>query len=56
MSNDDVPDPGSNEAIEQGCTCPTLENEHGQGVKGNGELFYKSEACPLHGRETIAGP
>ena len=38
--------PGSDEAIEQGCTCPVLDNHHGAGTpKG---LFWISAGCPIH--------
>lgn len=29
---DDVPNPGSDEAIDRGCTCPILDNAHGAGI------------------------
>lgn len=43
--------PGSDEAIREGCTCPVLDNAHGRGFTGpEGEqLFWMSEGCPLHG-------
>jgi len=45
--------PGSDEAIEQGCTCPVLDNGHGKGVGGNGEKFgwWITADCPLHGKK-----
>lgn len=44
-----VPNPGSNEAIQQGCTCPVLDNYHGQGFPYDGEIvFWYTEGCPLH--------
>jgi len=46
------PLPGSNEAIDAGCTCPVLDNGHGRGYLGNGEKYgwVLSEDCPLHGQ------
>lgn len=41
------PNPGSDAAIKKGCTCPTLDNNHGLG-RGDG-LFYIEPACKLHG-------
>ena len=38
--------PGSDEALEHGCRCPVLDNEHGKGVNGN---YWINESCPLHG-------
>lgn len=29
-----IPNPGSNEAIDLGCTCPVLDNCRGKGVRG----------------------
>lgn len=39
--------PGSEEAIEAGCECPVIDNEHGKGV-GDG-LYWMNGGCPLHG-------
>ena len=44
----EVPNPGSDEAIAQGCVCPVLDNAHGKGT-GDG-LFWVNEDCPVHGR------
>ncbi len=49
-----VPNPGSDEALDQGCLCPVIDNHHGQGFpypdgKGGYETaFYYIEWCPLH--------
>jgi len=40
-----TPNPGSDAALDQGCTCPVLENGHG---RGNGPFWF-NESCPLHG-------
>jgi hypothetical protein len=47
----DTPNPGSDEAITQGCTCPVLDNGHGCGrVDANGQpMFWINFKCPLHG-------
>ena len=47
-----TPNPGSDAAIKQGCTCPVLDNCHGKGVGRNGEKhgWWITEGCPLHGR------
>lgn len=49
------PNPGSDEAIEQGCKCPVMDNNRGKGLpwpNGNGgydTAFWMSADCPLHG-------
>lgn len=47
-----MPRPGSDEAIEQGCKCPVLDNNYGDGayVGTDGEaVFWISGLCPIHG-------
>uniref|UniRef100_A0A6M3LNG2 Uncharacterized protein n=1 Tax=viral metagenome TaxID=1070528 RepID=A0A6M3LNG2_9ZZZZ len=45
--------PGSDEAIEAGCSCAVLDNEHGAGCGWTGEngqpLFWITSNCPIHG-------
>lgn len=44
--------PGSEEAIKLGCTCPILDNCHGKGRYCNGEDFgwWISGDCEIHGK------
>lgn len=44
-----IPNPGSNEAVEKGCTCPVLDNAHGKGARGDPDLFWINKDCPIHG-------
>ena len=46
------PNPGSDEAIRMGCTCPVLDNCHGRGEGpfGNGN-FWINLGCPIHGKQ-----
>lgn len=52
----DKPNPGSDEAIKMGCTCPVLDNAHGGGDSvfgytdndGN-PCFWINAKCPIHG-------
>lgn len=48
--NTQTPNPGSPEAVEQGCTCPVYDNAHGRGFGGDGEQWgwWITEKCPLH--------
>lgn len=43
------PNPGSAEAIEQGCICPVMDNNNGAGIIMDGEqVFWYTEGCPVH--------
>ena len=55
-----TPPPGSDDAIERGCTCPVVDNGHGRGAmlpapetarhpRQAEPLYWVSETCPLHG-------
>jgi len=44
-----IPNPGSDEAIRQGCSCPVMDNCHGWGTLMYGEgTFWFDPKCPLH--------
>ena len=49
-----IPNPGSDEALAQGCTCPVLDNNHGAGEPGflgiplGGTSFWMTDGCPVH--------
>ena len=49
--------PGSDEAIAAGCTCPVMDNGHGRGLLGGVTdeqglvMFVITLDCPLHGRK-----
>lgn len=43
------PNPGTVEAINAGCVCPVIDNNHGKGVIINGNTcFWLIENCPIH--------
>ena len=48
---DDVPNPGSDAAIERGCTCPRMDNGRGMGIPltEDSVVFWIDGDCPLHG-------
>ena len=44
-----IPNPGSDEALYQGCICPVLDNYHGEGWFSYGKhQFWVAIDCPLH--------
>jgi hypothetical protein len=47
------PNPGSFEAVEQGCMCPMVDNNYGRGngLKDGYPVFVVYEDCPLHGEK-----
>lgn len=47
---DDLPNPGTKEALDLGCTCPVIDNHYGHGVPTlHGEpSFWYTEGCPVH--------
>lgn len=46
--------PGSVEAVFNGCTCPILDNCHGEGYHGQAGVFIYTSKCPVHDEERIA--
>ena len=48
---DKIPNPGSDRAVEMGCTCPVLDNARGKGYMGTGVFWYNVN-CPLHSTKT----
>lgn len=49
LTKEEIPHPGSEEAIKMGCACPVLDNHHGQGFTMNGKTcFWITEGCPIH--------
>ena len=41
--------PGTPEALALGCTCPMIDNHHGQGAPSRkGRVWWVNEGCPLH--------
>lgn len=42
------PNPGSDDAIEMGCTCPILDNGHGRGSYYGKDVFIYADGCPVH--------
>ncbi len=43
-----VPNPGSDLAVERGCTCAVLDNCHGRFAPWPPDGWWVTEGCPLH--------
>lgn len=43
-----IPNPGSSDALKQGCTCAVLDNGHGDQALGDIRGFWITGGCPLH--------
>ena len=47
-----IPNPGSKEAEDRGCTCPVMDNHYGEGIRiGEEVVFWRTQGCPLHDPE-----
>lgn len=44
----DMPNPGSEAALDRGCICAVLDNGHGAGYMGQPGIFVVTAGCPLH--------
>jgi hypothetical protein len=53
ISEDEIPNPGSDAALKLGCTCPVLDNSHGWGYLGKKDQFVVKHDCPLHGTNPL---
>lgn len=49
ITSETKPNPGSDEAISAGCTCPVIDNAHGKGFRGRSGEFVMFDDCPIHG-------
>lgn len=43
-----LPNPGSDEAVKQGCTCPVVDNNRGLVPPVPPHNWWISEDCPMH--------
>ena len=56
---EEKPNPGSDEALDEGCTCPVMDNRYGDGARVDPKtgkvMFWYTEGCPVHSvREVVA--
>ncbi len=49
--NINKPNPGSKQAIKQGCICAVLDNCRGADWFGKAHGFYVTVGCPIHDPE-----
>jgi len=42
------PNPGSQEALDQGCICAVLDNNHGKFAPWPPDDWWITEGCPVH--------
>lgn len=53
------PYPGSQEAVDQGCKCPVMDNFYGKGIPVKDDkdnvrtAYWMSADCPLHGVQEL---
>lgn len=48
------PNPGSERARANGCTCPVADNHGGRGIPyPDGARFYVSASCKMHGADAM---
>lgn len=44
----EIPNPGSLAAQRLGCTCPVLDNNHGEFPPWPPDGWWTDESCPIH--------
>ena len=44
----EIPNPGSQEAKDQGCICAVLDNNHGKTAPWPPDGWWITEGCPVH--------
>lgn len=43
-----LPNPGSEEAVQAGCTCPVLDNNYGESPPWPPNGWWYNGECPVH--------
>lgn len=50
MTDSIMHNPGSELAVEHGCTCPVVDNNYGAGILfGSDPIYWIDASCKLHG-------
>ncbi len=51
-----IPNPGSEEAVAMGCSCPIIDNHYGEGIRYSAvPCFWINADCLLHGFYNLQG-
>lgn len=48
------PNPGSDEALIEGCRCAVMDNNHGKRAPWPPDGWWITEGCPVHASGTTA--
>lgn len=53
-----IPNPGSEEALNDGCVCPVIDNHYGKGFSYENDdtpHFWYTGGCPVHNPDNKYG-
>ena len=53
MSERDKPNPGSDAALDMGCTCAVMDNCHGKWAPWPPDGWWITQGCPVHDTPTL---
>lgn len=57
-----APNPGTAQAVAQGCTCPVVDNQKGEGIPAFGDdgkpvrYWWYDTSCPVHSERWVFLP
>lgn len=49
MWTKNAPNPGSDEALDSGCQCAVMDNNHGRRAPYPPDGWWITASCPMHG-------
>ena len=52
----ETPNPGSDEALDQGCLCAVIDNHHGRSAPWPPDGWWITEGCPVHAPKAAPEP
>lgn len=53
--SEERPNPGSDEALDAGCWCAVLDNNHGKFAPFPPDNWWITEGCPVHAARLVEG-